>query len=288
MESIVSTRTDDLSVGQHALHGRSAASWGAIIAGALVAAAASLILVALGAGLGLAEISPWQGHGATATAFAVTTAIWFVVTQWVAAALGGYIAGRLRTRWIGTHTHEVFFRDTAHGLVTWALATVLVAGVLAGSVSSLLGGGVHAASTVAAGATESAVAAGMAPTAGYNVDRLFRGAGDSATGTSEYRGEAARILATVATTDAVTPEDRSYLTALIAKTTGISHEEAQKRLDQAVTAASDAKQRAKEAADAARKAAAEAAIYTALSLLIGAFIASVSAALGGRVRDLHP
>ena len=96
---------------------RSAASWPAIIAGAFVAASISLVLFVLGSGLGFAEISPWPGHGATATTFAVTTAIWLIVMQWVSSAAGGYITGRLRTRWHGTHTHEVFFRDTAHGLL---------------------------------------------------------------------------------------------------------------------------------------------------------------------------
>ena len=78
----------------------------------------------------------------SATTFTVTTAIWLIVTQWISAGLGGYIAGRLRTRWHGTPAHEVFFRDTAHGLITWSVATVLVGAVFAGSLSALLSGGV--------------------------------------------------------------------------------------------------------------------------------------------------
>ena len=93
---------------------KSAASWPSIVAGAFVAAASTVILVALGSGIGFASISPWPDRGVSVTSFAVTTAIWLIVTQWVSAALGGYIAGRLRTRWMGTHSHEVFFRDTAH------------------------------------------------------------------------------------------------------------------------------------------------------------------------------
>jgi hypothetical protein len=129
--------------------GASAASWPAIVAGAFVAASVSLVLLALGSGLGFAAISPWSGHGVTATTFAITTAIWLIVMQWVSSAFGGYITGRLRTRWVGTHTHEVFFRDTAHGLVMWAVATVLVAATLATSLSSAIGGGVHAVSSAA-------------------------------------------------------------------------------------------------------------------------------------------
>src|ERR1700675_5119312 len=104
---------------------RSAASWPAIIAGAFVAASVSLVLLALGSGLGFASISPWPGHGVSAKTFAITTAIWLIVMQWVSSGFGGYITGRLRTRWVGTHTHEVFFRDTAHGLGMWAVATVV-------------------------------------------------------------------------------------------------------------------------------------------------------------------
>src|SRR5476649_132164 len=109
----------------------SAASWGAIIAGALVATAVSLVLFVLGSGLGFASISPWPARGVSATTFAASAAIWLIVMQWIASGLGGYITGRLRTRWVGTQTHEVFFRDTAHGFVTWAVATVLVAVTLA-------------------------------------------------------------------------------------------------------------------------------------------------------------
>src|SRR5580692_7150199 len=131
MEQTLETRAEIARAG-------SAASWAAIIAGAFVAASVSLVLFALGSGLGFASISPWPGHGVTAKAFAITTAIWLIVMQWVSSGFGGYITGRLRTRWIGTHTHEVFFRDTAHGLVTWAVATVLVAAAAAASVSAVV------------------------------------------------------------------------------------------------------------------------------------------------------
>jgi hypothetical protein len=285
MEPIVSSRADELGAGL-ALHGRSAASWGAIIAGALVAASVSLILLALGAGLGFASISPWPGHGTAATTFAVTTAIWFIVMQWISAGIGGYIAGRLRTRWIGTHTHEVFFRDTAHGLVTWALATVVVASVLTSTVSSLIGGGVHAVSTVAAGGADGVMSSNTS-SATYNIDKLFRASGDAPRGNADYRGEASQIVANAVTSGSVSADDRTYLTSLIVQKAGASQEDAQKRVDDAVASAMNAQAKTKQIADEARKAAAEAAIYTALSMLIGAFIASLSAVLGGRVRDEH-
>src|SRR6202522_2926258 len=150
----------------------SATSCPAIIAGAFVAAAVSLILLALGSGLGFASISPWPGRGVSGTTFAVTTAIWLIFTQWVSAGFGGYLGGGLRTRWIGTHTHEVFFRDTAHGLITWAVASVLVAAAIGASIGTSVGAAEHAVGAVGRAAADgaSAVSHGSA----YDIDRLLR------------------------------------------------------------------------------------------------------------------
>jgi hypothetical protein len=116
----------------------------------------TLVLLALGAGLGLTSISPWPNSGASVATFTIMTAIGLIVVQWLAAAIGGFLTGRLRTKWVAVHVHEVFFRDTAHGFLTWALATV-VGLLLAGSAaSSIIGGGVHAAATVAGGAAQGA------------------------------------------------------------------------------------------------------------------------------------
>jgi hypothetical protein len=238
-----------------------AVSWAAIIAGAFVAAGASLILLALGSGIGFASVYPWG-------AFAMTTAIWLIVTQWISAALGGYMAGRLRTRWIGTHAHEVFFRDTAHGLVTWAVATVAVAALIGGSVSSMMGGGAR----MSAARSDS-------PSASYGVDKLFRPAhaADGVPNADDSRLEAGRIIAGAMATGAVPDADRAYMAEVVAAKAGVSQADAQKRVDDWLSSA-----------ESARKAASLASIYTALSLLIGAFIASVAAALGGRLRDEHP
>jgi hypothetical protein len=86
----------------------------------------------------------------------------------------------------------------------------------------------------------------------------------------------------------VSDDDRAYLAQIVQAQTGISAVDAQKRVDDFITATLDAENKARAAADAARKGAAEASIYTGLAMLIGAFIASVSAALGGRLRDEHP
>jgi hypothetical protein len=258
--------------------GKSAASWPSIFAGAFVAASATVILVALGSGIGFASISPGSGHGVSVATFAVSTAIWLVVTQWIAAALGGYIAGRLRTRWVGTHTHEVFFRDTAHGLITWAVATILVAVVAAGSVMSAAG----TAGRAVADATTTGV---LMP---YDVDKLFRSTSTSAgSAAAEARAEATHIVANAFATGKVPDGDRTYLAEQVAARTGASQSEAQARVDGLIAAVMQSQEKLKVEADRAKKATAQASIYLALSMLIGAFIASVSAALGGRIRDQH-
>ncbi len=286
--------------------GGSAASWPAILAGAAVAVSTSLVLFALGSGFGLVLVSPWPGHGVSAKGFTINAAIWLIVTQWLSAALGGYIAGRLRTKWVGTHTHEVFFRDTAHGLVTWSVATVVVAAVLAGPVTALVGGGLHAAASGAqgtAGAAQGGAGAspgmpGSGPSAAmaYDIDKLFRpstgGApgGQSAGGAadSDPRVEALYIAFHAMGPGSVSDEDRAYLVQVVQAQTGASAAEAQKRVDDFISATLNTENKARAAADVARKAAAETSIYTALAMLIGAFIASVSGALGGRLRDEHP
>jgi hypothetical protein len=272
--------------------GRSAVSWAAILAGAAAAVAATLILIALGAGLGLASASPWANSGATATTLAAAAAIWLIIVQWIASGLGGYLTGRLRTRWVGTHTHEVFFRDTAHGFVTWAIASLVLAVVVSSATSATVAAGVHAgtkvASGVAQGAASTAPAAGTS-LGGYDVDMLFRSAHpDASAPSTDAHAEASRILTKGLAAGDVPTDDRTYLATQVAARTGISQDEAQKRVDGVIEQVKAADVKAREAADAARKAAATAATLAALSMLIGAFIACAAAALGGRERDLHP
>jgi hypothetical protein len=270
--------------------GRAATSWPAIAAGAFVAIGASLVLLALGAGLGFASTSARQEHGISTTAFAVGAVIWLIVTQWLSAGLGGYIAGRLRSRWVGTHTHEVFFRDTAHGLVTWAVATVLVAGFVGGSAHFLVNGVTRAASAAVTAGAQSAATGTLGP---YGTDKLFRPVSIPSGYTvpaadGDGRVEAQRIMSNGLAAGRVPDADRTYLVNLVAARTGASTADAQQRVDEWISSSMEAETQLKATAEATRKAAAQTAIYTALSLLIGAFIASVAAALGGRLRDLHP
>lgn len=294
-ETIIAGTAVAMDAGSHGA--RSAASWASIIAGAFVAAATTIIFLALGSGVGFASISPWPDRGASVTTFAVTTAIWLIATQWVSSGLGGYIAGRLRTRWIGTHTHEVFFRDTAHGLITWAVATILVVVVGAGTFRSAAGAAGRA---VNAGATAALMAGpggtsanstlpnANSPVSAYEIDKLFRSSNfGGAALLGDARTETAHIAANAFVNGSISSADRTYLVDQVSARTGASQADAQARVDNFVAAVTQAQEKLKEEADSARKAAAEAAIYLALSMLVGAFIASVAAALGGRIRDEH-
>jgi hypothetical protein len=271
-----------------------ALSWGPIIGGATAACAISLILLLLGSGVGLTMVSPWGGESASFTTVSVTAAIWFVIVQWLSSALGGYLTGRLRTKWAGVHTDEVFFRDTAHGLLSWALATVVVAGLAGSAFSSLVGTGVQAASSVAATATVGAAvtAAGSNatpdPATGYFTDLLLRPQDTAARAQSDdtaATAEVSRILVQGAAKGEIVETDRAYLATIVASRANIPQEDARARVDQVLQQIEDAKNAALKAADDARKSGATVALLGALSLLIGAFVASAAAALGGRQRD---
>lgn len=265
-------------------------SWGPIIAGALVASTATVILMLVGSGLGLTMVSPWSGESASLTTFAATTAVWLVVVQWLSSALGGYIAGRMRTKWVALRTDEVFFRDTAHGLLAWALATLLVAGVFASTLSAAIGTGVQAASTVASGAAMGAAANTDDPSGGdmYFVDALFRAPAGGAAAADDGEtaaAQASRILVASAAAGSVSAVDQAYLAQLVSARTGLSEADAQARVTEVLARVEAAKVETQQAADTARKAGATAALVGALAMLIGAFIASASAAIGGRLRD---
>ena len=261
------------SAGRPVEASESAVSWPAILAGTAAAIATSLVLLALGSGLGFASTSPWGYSGASAAAFTTGAAIWIVIVQWISAGFGGYITGRLRSKWVDTHAHEVFFRDTAHGFVTWALATSIVAIVAASATFWMIAEGTHAAATPT-GTTVSP----------YEVDTLFRGAQASSSATEE-RAEATRILAEGISAGVVPGEDRSYLATLITTRTGVSQDDAQKRVAAVVARVKEAEVKVRLAADSARKAAAAASLATALGMVIGAFIACAAAALGGYERN---
>lgn len=295
----------------------SAVSWGAIAAGAVAAAALSLILLMLGVGLGLSSVSPWARDGVSATTFGVSTILWVTLTQLLASAMGGYLAGRLRTKWIAVHTDEVYFRDTAHGFLAWALASLATAALLTSTIASILSGGAQAGASMAgrlAGIANSAaggaaVSARMTQDAdggpmSYFVDSLFR-RDETATGaatagpattteasdrrSSQDATEVSRIFLNVRRSEPLPPEDIRYVGQIVAQRTGLSQQDAEKRVTdvqaKAQAKANDAEAVARDAADKARKASAYSALWLFVSLLIGAFVASLAATFGGRRRD---
>lgn len=268
----------------------SALSWSAVVGGALAAAGVTLILLALGAGLGFASLSPWSRFSTAATTFGVAAAIWLVIVQWLAAAFGGYLAGRLRAKWVGIHTDESFFRDTAHGVLAWALATVLVAlltGVVASAAARTAIGAAAASAPAAREAGPEASSGPTLPDMGYLTDSLFRSDHPVAM-PPEIRAEANRILVRGLGPQGVPDADKAYLARLVASTSGVDQATATKRVDDVIAQMQQEEADLKKAADAARKAASAAAFTTALSLLIGAFIAGAAGALGGRHRDEQP
>ena len=285
--------------------GPTAVSWGAVFAGAAAAAALSFILLILGTGLGLSSLSPWANEGASAKTLGIGTFVWVIFMQLAASALGGYIAGRLRTKWVALHTEEVAFRDTAHGFLAWAVATLITASLAASTASSIISGGVQAGAQVAGGAASAATAAAAGGAAaagneaaksgdsgpmGYMIDSMFRGpkAKPPASG-EQATGEVTRIFTNAAVSGKLPEEDARYAAQVVAQRTGMSQQEAEKRVNetfnQVQAKKKEAETKAREAADAARKASAVAALALFLSLLIGAFVASYSATIGGRQRD---
>ena len=284
----------------------SGVSWASILAGAFVAAALSLALLALGAGLGLASVSPRSGSAVSGATFTNISGAYLLMVAIMSSSIGGYLASRLRTRWTDLHTNEVFFRDSAHGLVAWAFATVLSASVLAAATAHLVGG------------TVSGVATGVSAAGGQSanpntvlVDRLFRTetpaqarpgaaglptpdtAGAATSGTpgaatpgvptsqtnNAARAEVVRLWTLSFTDgDGLQPADRIYVAHVIAQQTGMSDADAQKRVDGVVN-------QTKDALDRARQNAMKLSFWMTAALLFGAFAASLAAVEGGQHRD---
>jgi hypothetical protein len=292
----------------------SGVSWGAIFAGAAAAAALSLIMLILGTGLGLSSVSPWAQDGIRAATFGVSTILWITFTQLVASGMGGYLAGRLRTKWVAVHTDEVYFRDTAHGFLTWAVASLATAVLLTSVIGAIVRGGVSAGATVAtalattAGGAAAVTSANSANGAnstlasnaksdggamGYFLDSLFRKDVNESTSAANSGAapiaEVGGIFMNAVRTGALSAEDSKYVAQIVAQRTGIAQADAEKRVNDTFarvqSTITSAETTAKDAADKARKASAYAALWLFISLLCGAFIASFAATFGGRQRD---
>jgi hypothetical protein len=278
-------------------------SWAAVAAGAVTTAALALLLVAFGAGLGLSAISPWSDSGASASTFNIGTGIYLIIVGVMSSAVGGYLAGRLQTKWVNVHSNEVFFRDTAHGFLAWAFATLIGATALTSTSAYLANGAV-----AGIGGASSQAARSINPAEVY-VDKLFRiapgaqatpaptnpssttdntspanspiqsGFIANASNPNQSRAEVLRLwTAGVRGDEALNAGDKAYVAQLVAARTGMSQADAQKRVDQVVI-------EAKTVADNTRRNAADLSFWLTAALLFGAFAASLAAAEGGALRD---
>jgi hypothetical protein len=238
----------------------SAIGWAGVLAGAAVACALSIVLFSLGSGLGLSSISPWANTTAPETTKAATVAgIYLTVTAVLASAVGGYLATRLRPLWPGVHRDEAFFRDTAHGLVTWAVATLATAAVLGGTLTALGGG-----------AAKEAAREGALPAL---TDRLFAPAV-----AAPDRAAADRILMRLRTRATLADEDRQSLAAMVGARTGLPMPEAERRVAGIET-------EARNALETARRVGMQLSFWFVAAMLAGALAAGLAAWEGGAIRD---
>ena len=260
-------------------------AWGAVIAGGVVSAAVTLLLLALGTGLGLAAVSPWSDEGVSATTFHVGAGLYLIAVAMLSGTVGGYLAGRLRMKWVGLHNDEVYFRDTAHGLATWALATVLGASLLGAATTHILSGAATGAS-MGAGVAASKSAA-FNPVDSY-VDLLLRtdpaqGTAPAPVGASNaqapVRDELGRLFTPVLRKGGeLAAADRTYAARVVSARTGLPQAEAERRVGDVIV-------QAKKTADETRKATMKLTLWLAASMLAGAMAAMLGAVEGGFLRD---
>src|ERR1035437_2623896 len=223
----------------------SGVSWSAVFAGAFAAAALWLILLALGTGIGMSSISPWSNMGASASAMSIGAIVWLIVTQIIAAMLGGYLAGRLRTKWVNIHTDEVYFRDTANGFLVWAVGLVITAAFLASAATSMVGGGAQL-GAITSGKASSNQADGQASDPNeYFINTLFRSDRPvPESNDASMRAEAGSIFANALRQKDIPAPDKTYLARLVATRTGLSQTDAEQRVPDVLTEARQAAENA--------------------------------------------
>jgi hypothetical protein len=282
-------------------------SWKAIFAGATASLAVTMILIAFGIGVGFSVISPWGDQGVPATTFTVSAAVYLFCVSMLSSTIGGYLAGRLRTRWASVNENERYFRDSAHGFVVWALAAVVGAAVMSGAATHIIAGAssglAPAASTAAQGspsdiyvdqllrtnpaqssasATPAAAAQqATSPTTGDQTAAPLQG-GQIAPPQRQNVGNRAEITRIIAPSmlkgGSISDPDKKYLASIVAARSGISQADAEARVDYVIN-------QAKQAADKARKSAALFGLWLAASMLAGALSAALAAIEGGNLRN---
>jgi hypothetical protein len=285
------------TAGASSMAGVSFVEWGAVFAGAVLAAAVSFVLLTFGAAIGLSATSPWPNSGLSVKVIASLAVFWAIAQQIGAAMAGGYVAGRMRARWREATQHEVEFRDGLHGGLVWAVSILIGAGLFMATAGAALRTGAEAAGK-AAGAASTAIPGDAMDAA---VDALLRpqtvgqaaapaqpppgqggGAPRARAGAAQpnddIRVEVSRILASSLASGSLTEQNRTYLAQLVAQRTGVSQQEAEKRINDAVTAV-------RQAADKARRAAVLTGFVTAAGLVLALGAAWWAALKGGQHRD---
>jgi hypothetical protein len=279
--------------------GASFVEWGSVLAGAVLAAAISFVLLTFGAAIGLSATSPWPNSGASAKVIASVAVFWAMAQQIGAFMAGGYVAGRMRSRWHETG-HEVEFRDGLHGGLVWAVGVVIGAALFLSTTGSVAKTGTDVAGGVAAMAgtstnapmdavldtmlrpmtvaqattTPPAASATLPPAVGAPATTRARAASSG----DDTRAEMSRILASAVANGSLTTENRAYLVQLVAQRAGISQQEADKRVNDAFNAA-------REGADKVRRAGVLTGFVTAASLVLSLGSAWWAAMRGGHHRD---
>jgi hypothetical protein len=277
------------SVETTAVAARPYVDWGAIIAGAILASAVAFVLLTFGSATGLTLTSPFKGEGLPGTALAVAIAIWVLVVQIFSFIAGGYLAGRLRRRIPDATESEAELRDAWHGLLVWALGTLIGAYLAASALSGVARGGAEAARVAGSSAVASSTpgapgaVANASDPLGYVADQLLRSDTYAVTADPEAsRAEVVRILAAGAVSGEVPADDKAYIAQLVAARTGLSQSDAEKRVNEVIAKADAA---VRTAAEKARRTGVLLAFLTAASLLAAAAAAWWAARSGGRHRD---
>ena len=272
--------------------------WGAVLAGAVLAAALSFVLLTFGTAIGLSATSPWPNSGVSTKVLAGLAVFWVMAQQIATFMAGGYVAGRLRSRWTDASQDEVEFRDGLHGGLVWAVGVVIGAALLMATAGAAARTGVETAGKAVGAAVSTADpldavldtmlrpmtvaqasgAGTSSPSPGGSASPGPRAANAGTASPSEMRAEVSRILASAVARGSMTDQNRAYVAQLVSQRTGLSQQEAEKRVTDAVTSA-------REAADKARKGAILTGFVAAASLLISFGAAWWAATRGGNHRD---
>jgi hypothetical protein len=245
--------------------------WSPVVAGAIAAAALALVLHAFAVAIGLSVSSTSPTWRDASFALVLLSGLYLVLAALASYGLGGYLAGLTRARL--TSREGADLRDGLHGLLVWALATLLSALIGLATAQSL--------TRLAAppgGQTGPSASVGGENLIAYDLDRLFRAERRPNADLEYPRAEAARILLTTSSHRGMQPEDRAYLVRLIVANTGLAQPDAERRVDEVAA-------RAKENIARARRSAVILAFTAGAAALLGAAASWFAACAGGRVRD---